>query len=123
MSLSCSCDYEPEPGATWSWWPDEFTEMPARKRRARCADKSCRRILNPGDVVGEFREIKVPESDVEVAIYGEDGGVPRASEYLCEDCAGLFFSLTDLGFCLDQAEVREALWEYQLLSRASGPQP
>jgi hypothetical protein len=47
----------------------------------------------------EFPRFKVPDSDIEVRIYGEDGEIPLASSYLCERCADLYLSLDDLGYC------------------------
>jgi hypothetical protein len=44
--------------------------------------------LNPGDIVTEWRRYKIPEYDVEISIWGEDGdqGPPRASHYHCGEC-------------------------------------
>lgn len=117
MSLYCGCEAEPEPGMTWSWWPDDYTDMPFKSRRSRCADESCRKLLNPGDIVAAFKRFRVPETDIECAIYGDDGEIPMAPQYLCEECADLFFSLTELGYCLSHNEVRSAHQEYKEITK------
>jgi len=52
---------------------------------------------------------KIPEYEVEVAIYGEDGLVPRSNKFLCEECADLYFSLSELGFCVMPYENQKEL--------------
>lgn len=63
-----------------------------------------------------FRRIKIPETEVECAIYGEDGEVPLATKYHCERCADIFFSLRELKFCVFGGEsMLELLEEYRIV--------
>lgn len=96
MVLMCSCDFDPEPGMRLWEDPKDYTTL-ATKRSRKCCSCGCR--INVGDTCAEVRKLKVPESEIECRIYGEEGEVPLASEYMCERCAGLAFSLDDLGYC------------------------
>lgn len=98
MSLSCYCDYDPEPGDICWYRPHDFTTL-KMKRSRRC--RSCGCTIRPGDDCAAIERYKVPDGTVECRIYGEDGEIPRATHYWCETCAGLAFSLHDLGFCFD----------------------
>ena len=85
MSLSCEYDYDPEPGdVCWEWSGD--LKPLATKRWRKCA--SCHKRIDPGEKALRFRRWKIPEHDIEIAIYGEDGdcGPPRAPWYHCADC-------------------------------------
>lgn len=98
MSISCSCpENEYEPGDTFYYSPDDYTTFPKR-RSVRC--RSCNALISPGETVTEWKRFKIPDSDVEVRIYGDDGEVPQASWWMCETCADLAFSLEELGFCV-----------------------
>ena len=99
MSLSCYCDdYYPDPGDILWLWPNDYSTL-ATKRSRKCC--SCGVKITPGETVGAIVRWKVPDSDIEYAIYGDtdDDGPPRATWYQCETCADLCFSLLDLGFC------------------------
>jgi hypothetical protein len=114
VTLSCSCDWEPEPGEIVFWPDGDFTTLDTARAK-RCAD--CGAVITPGSDVVKMDRWKVPETDIEERIYGEfcgerGEGVPRAPHYLCEDCGGLFFSLEDLGFCFHYAETQRALADY-----------
>ena len=78
-------------------------------------------MIDVGATVASFPRYKVPDTDVEEKIYGEDGEVPRAPHYLCEMCADLYFSLMDLGFeCIGPWEdMREMVQEYAALYGAA----
>jgi hypothetical protein len=114
--LSCTCDFaDPE----WPVWyqPDDFSEMPHFARRKRCADKDCRRLINAGEPVARISRSRYARTDIEIDIYGEDeDAIALAEHYLCEECAGIFFSLVDLGFCIFYEHTRESLAEYQQLT-------
>ena len=94
-------------------WPSDFTTLKTKRSRA-C--RSCGGRIESGEDVAAFHRYKVPEYDIEIAIYGEDnsGGPPRATHYHCERCAGLMFSLLDLGFeCIDiNDDMRGLVREY-----------
>ena len=95
MSLSCSCgsgDYE------WYYQAEnDYREMPKQKRRKRCAG-GCNRLINGGDLCLPLWRTREPRTDIEENIYGDE--VPIATWYLCEECADLYFSITELGYCI-----------------------
>lgn len=93
------------------WHPDDYQAL-ATKRAKRCC--SCSALIRVGELVRRFHCYKVPESEVECAIYGEDGEVPRANQYHCERCADISYSLEELGFCFSPWEDQpELLRTYQ----------
>ena len=112
MPLSCGCDIEYEPGMTICY-PGEDFEPLQTTRRQRC--QSCKELINIGDFSVRFEIFKVPEYQVEIDIYGEDGEIPRAPRYLCEECGEIDFNLKELGFeCIWVGEdMRELLKEYR----------
>lgn len=103
MGLTCSCDYDPEPGDTVWMDVNDYAPLSTKRSRKCC---SCKERIAVGDTCCEVTRVKMPESDIECRIYGEDGEIPRASAYMCERCADLFFSLSELGYC-------EQPWEDQ----------
>ncbi len=112
MSLTCACDYDPEPGDICWVAPRDYSVL-ATKRARKCC--SCGDKITPGETVAAFHRYKVPEYQIEIDIYGDDGfeGPPRATWYHCERCADLFFSLIDLGFCIHiKDEMRALVREY-----------
>lgn len=110
MGLSCSCDYEPDPGATVYYGPEDYTTL-TTKRGRRCL--SCGDKIPVGSVCAEVPRVKIPSHDIEYRIYGDDGEIPRAPAYLCERCADLCFSLEELGYCPQPWEdQRELVADY-----------
>jgi hypothetical protein len=110
MSLSCDCDWYPEPGDTWVDAPYDFAELDT-SRRKRC--KSCNHLIDIGSLALKFDRYKVPDTDAEVRIYGEEGEIPIAPYYLCESCGDIYMSLSELGFCLNMTEsMKEQLEQY-----------
>jgi len=111
MSLSCSCDYSDDP-SWYVWVPDDYSEMPAFKRRKRCS--SCGELIDAGSVVAVFERTRSPRSDIEEAIYGEGDTIQLADQYLCETCADLFFSLREIGFTcvMPDENMRDLVREY-----------
>lgn len=120
MSLSCDCDidWSPEPGDL-SWCdPGDFTKLKTKKRR-RC--KSCKSLINVGSDVAKFERYRTPSHVIDIVIYGEDGEIPLAPHYLCDECAGLYFSLKDLGYCMHYADnMRDLVAEYANMQRTTG---
>lgn len=115
MGLTCDRDGDAEPGMRLWYGPTDFTKL-ATKRNRKCC--SCGEQINIGDACAEARRFKIPDSDVERRIYGDEGEIPLASAFMCEECAGLFFSLEDLGFCVQPWEdQRELVKEYADLHR------
>ena len=109
MGLSCDCEYDAEPGdVCWS----APTDFKPHIGRAKCC-RSCKATIKSGDLEIEFRRWKIPESEVEYRIYGEDGEIPRASAFFCEKCAGVYLSLDELGYCINiDDDMRELVKEY-----------
>ena len=97
------------------WKPPEDYSTLDTKRNRKCA--CCSATIYPGDLTANFRRWKVLDHDVEIVIYGDSSehGPYRAPHYLCEDCADQYFNLTELGFCFNYTQTREALEEYRAL--------
>ena len=116
MGLSCGCDDTPEPGQVWTEWGNQEYEIFEGKRRKRCINCNCQ--ISSGDTTIRFYRYKSPEHAVELAIYGDDGQIPRAPSYLCERCADIWFSLQEQGFdCVGPWEVFDCLDDYVDLAR------
>lgn len=102
MPLTCFCDDDIWPGTTCYMRPDDYATLTGR-RAIRC--KSCGALVKPGATVIEWERFKIPGDDIEVKIWGEDGEIPRASQFHCERCADIYFSLRELGFeCIRPSE-------------------
>jgi hypothetical protein len=109
LSYSCG-DFESEPGQ-WYWYYPENDFVPLQtSRRKRC--QSCKELINIGADTIKFPRFKIPDTDVEVKIYGEDGEIPLAPWFLCEKCGEIYLNLNDIGYCLGPVDMREALQEY-----------
>ncbi|MBK5970462.1 MULTISPECIES: hypothetical protein [Thiorhodovibrio] len=111
MPLSCSCDYGDDVDF-YVYHPIDYSEMPALKRRKRCA--SCEALIDAGAIVAKFSRNRCPKNDIEEAIYGGGPTIPLADQFLCETCADLFFSLFELGFecVMPNENMRELVREY-----------
>jgi predicted RNA-binding Zn-ribbon protein involved in translation (DUF1610 family) len=113
MGLICGCniDWYPEPG-DWYWngKVSDYEPLPFKKTKKCC---SCGEKIKPGDLsIAHFR-VKCPDSDIEVKIYGEEGEIPLASDWMCERCGDLFLSLEALGYCVNPREdMRDLIREY-----------
>lgn len=117
MSLSCFCEYQGEPGDVLWDRPLDYSVTRILHAR-RCA--SCQSVILNGDTVAAFYRYKVPESDIELKIYGEtdEAGPKRATHYHCERCGDLYFSLVELGYCVDiYNDMRELVREYAEMNR------
>lgn len=111
MPLSCYCDGDYD---FWYYAPDDFSTL-TTKRGRRCY--SCRTWVLPGATVAKFDCWRSPENNIEERIYGDE--VPMPDRFMCEECAGLFFSLTDLGYCYELGEsVRDLVREYAQMQAA-----
>ena len=98
MTLTCGCEeWYPEPGYWCYVSTDEGYQTLETSKRKRCC--SCKELIDIGAICGIFPRYKVPGSDIEINIYGEDGEIPLASDYMCERCYDLMLSLEELGFC------------------------
>lgn len=115
MSLTCHCDFDIEPGQTYWVDPDDYSKL-AENRRKRC--RSCNTLIEIDAIVAKFNRFKVPDTDVEVAIHGEDGEIERAPHYLCEECADMHFNLVELGYCSDiTVNQKDRVAEYAKMQR------
>lgn len=109
MGLTCSCDYDPEPGDKIWLEPKDYTPLATKQARKCC---SCKAAIMPSELCAEVPRKKIPETDIEIRIYGEEGK-PLAPAWLCERCADLCFSFIELGYCAEPwADQRELLAEY-----------
>ena len=114
MGLSCSCDYEPGPG-DWYYSGSKLDVVfpENRNRRVRCACPECGKLISQGETASVFYRVKCPYTDVECKIYGEDGEVPLAPHWLCEECSDLLSAFDELGFCVGPASpLRELAKEW-----------
>lgn len=110
-ALSCDCDYEAEPGVFCWYYPGDFELMPTLSRRKRCV--SCKILIAPNSEVLCFKRDKVPATEVECKIYGENGEIPLAPWYLCEKCGEVFLTLYEIGYkCIDPRKTLQAQKEY-----------
>lgn len=110
MSLTCSCDYEPEPGDVCWNAPGDYKQLDKKLPRKCC---SCGEKIRLGEICCEVQRYKIPDTDIECRIYGEDGEIPRAAKHMCERCSDIAHSLLELGFCPKPWEdQRELLSEY-----------
>ena len=107
MGLSCDWIDDIVPGMVC--WEDPHTIAALATKRARkCA--SCGAKIQPGQPCHEWRRYKVPEYDIEIAIWGEDGdlGPPRASHYHCVDCGLIASFLLDHNYVFPPTDdIRE----------------
>lgn len=107
MGLTCSCDNDYwEPGAKLWFGPKEYKPL-ATKRSRKCC--SCGDRISIGDTCCEVPRVKVPDTEIECRIYGEDGEIPLAPAHMCERCADLSFSLEELGYCAQPWEDQRDL--------------
>lgn len=96
MPLTCECsdDYE--------WMCLDPGDYATASEPARCS--SCRADVQKGETVAVFGTLRYDENGDEE--YGDD-------MVMCEVCADLFFSLTELGFCVSPEEnARHLVKEY-----------
>lgn len=106
MSLSCSCDDE------FDWYylePSDFSTLTTKRSRKCC---SCGSRIAVGSDCARFERYRAPVTDIEERIQGDE--VPLADKWMCEECGGLYFSLTDLGFCINlgSENMRSLVQEY-----------
>lgn len=109
MPLTCDCDLIDTGQIYYTEGPDEFSILDTMQSR-KCVN--CGIKIKLGSIVTTHLRFKTPKHDVEVAIYGEDGEIACASEFLCEDCSDMYFNLKDRGYCIRPWEVTECLNAY-----------
>ena len=106
-------------GDGYEWYfnaPKDYTTLQTKKRK-RC--RSCDTLIDLGAVCSVFYRYRPPNSDIEEDIHGDE--VQLANGYFCEKCSDLYFSLTELGYCvdLDGLSIKESLEEYLQLESGS----
>jgi hypothetical protein len=107
----CDSDWYPEPG-DWFWnnAPTEYKFLPFKKRRKCC---SCGELIEVNALAVEHTRVRVPDTDIELRIYGEEGEIPIASDWMCEKCGDLYFSLAEIGYCISPRDsMRELVQEH-----------
>jgi hypothetical protein len=111
--LSCYCpDFDDTNHSSWSYYPSIDFKIFDKTRRKRCC--SCHELIDLQSLCLEFGRSRSIHTEVEEKIYGEDGEVPLADWYMCEDCGEIYLNLDALGFCVDiSLDMREELKEYQ----------
>jgi len=118
MGLSCYCDFDPEPGTTVAYQPENYTNLNTKKRQ-RCM--SCNTLIEVGAICSVVKRFKIPATEIELKIYTEEGEIPLADKYFCEECSDICFSLDDLGFCINPHDnMHELLEDYKDLVNFKG---
>lgn len=94
MSVGCSCDTD---GDWYYYGPSDFTVLDTKYSR-KC--HSCRERIAVGEECAAFTRSRPSNDDCEIEdrLYGDE--VPLATWYACETCAGLYFSIIELGYCV-----------------------
>lgn len=119
MSLSCYCNEWD--GEGWYFFdPDDFSTLETKRFRRCC---SCGAKIAPGATVAKFQREREAVSDIERAVVGDE--VSLAPWFMCEECAGLYFSLTELGFCINLGgdSMKELVAQYSEMQRARRAKP
>jgi hypothetical protein len=119
MSLSCSCDFDYYDFDYW--WEDHSDLKPVKiGRRKRCS--SCKELINYGTECIEFYKYRSPRNSIEERIY--DTHVPIASNFMCEECSGLYLALSELGYeCLSiNRSMKNYVAEYNSIHNTKLPE-
>ncbi|MCP4460927.1 MAG: hypothetical protein GY816_23345 [Cytophagales bacterium] len=94
--------------------PTDFTKFEGARRK-RCS--SCRELIDIGTDCLCFSRRRAPRHEVEIAIYGEEYGVPLAPHRMCEKCGEIYLNLEDAGLCLSsEDDMRECMQEYHKMT-------
>ena len=106
--LSCNCD--PDGCDQWYEHPQGFKKL-IHYRRKRC--KSCKRLVEVGSDIVEFRLYRAPDDDIEEMELGCEILIDK--QILCETCGGMALNLIELGYSVDiwSDNVFDLLKEYQ----------
>jgi len=110
MSLSCSCDYDPDSVSWWYLCPSDinFTPLKTSKRKRCC---SCKILININNSCLSFSRYRAARSDIEERIFGDE--VRLSDWYLCESCGEIFLNLNVLEYCYYMGDdLRENLQDY-----------
>ncbi len=106
MGLTCECSTDGD----WYYTDVEDIILKTNKRK-RCT--SCNTLIELNTIAVKFYCYRNPITEVEEKIYGEDGEIEIASQYMCESCGDLYWSLDELGFCINLNEnMKDLVEEY-----------
>ena len=116
MPLTCDINDEPEPGEIL-YRLDHAAPKPVKlNRRKRCSDSRCNAFVSNGDSIISVERFKIPESDIEIRVRGEDGEIDMSPMLLCVDCSWNLVALRDEGYaCVFPFEVTDCLKEAERL--------
>lgn len=108
MGLSCSCDFDLD-GDSWLYYhPSDFATLVAAKRKRCC---SCGELIGIAQECVEFPRVRGARGEYEERRFGAE--IELASWWMCEDCGGLYFSLSELGYCITLGDdMRSLVAEY-----------
>lgn len=112
MGLSCDCGFDVcLDDYAWIWYgPDGYTELSTKRSRKCC---SCGTKISVGETCAAFPRERATNSEIEERIYGEGEPVPIATWWHCETCADLYFSITELGYCISlEDNMHDLVKEY-----------
>ena len=112
MGLSCECDFDWWEGEGWTFrYQEDFIQLKTKKRRRCC---SCKKFIELKGTCLKFNRFRYPATKIEIKIAGKSMEVHLAPWYMCEECGGIFLSLSNLGFCIDigAESMKEILKEY-----------
>jgi len=93
MSVSCDCGF-----GDYGWYytaPIDFAPLNT-SRNKRCF--SCKEVIKIGDDCGTFGKTRRTETDIEERIHGDE--IAMADFHMCETCTGLFWAMTEQGYCI-----------------------
>lgn len=98
-------------GDSWVYYqPADFSVLEERKRRRCC---SCAQLIEIGADCLAFARVRGVRCEYEVSRFGDGGEIELAPWWMCENCGGLYYSLTDLGYCVTLGEdMRTLVGEY-----------
>lgn len=105
MTLLCSCDFDISDYDYWQEGDSGFQPF-VSKRRKRCC--SCNSLIEINASSVEFYYFRSPRDEIEERIHGDQ--VSLASDHMCEECAGLYYALSELGY--DCLNIRHPMKEH-----------
>lgn len=109
MSLYCGCNEE---SSEWYYYPPDEYKKYEKNRRKKCC--SCHSMIGCGDICTEFKREREAKTDLEALIKGD--WVVLADWYMCEECSDIYFSITELGYCVTLDSMHDAVKEYAAIA-------
>ena len=119
--MSLTCNHDDDGGAEWYYIQAEELAPLDTKRSRRCC--SCDEKIAVGQLATKYTRFRGPRTHVEERIYGEDGEIYMADQYMCEPCTDLADNLGELGYCTPPGDdMRELVKEYAEMVKAEQEQ-